>query len=115
MSATNIPAPRDYNILHVLLGEFIDVERNDSPLFDSFRTTTRDEDIEIVKQSANESCPLDPLLTSLLKDNISMLALVISNIVNLSLSTGAIKQAFVTHLYKKLTTNLNFGLYLANY
>jgi exonuclease III len=74
-------------------------------VFDSFRQATVNEISSIIKQSPDKQCDLDPLPTALLKKCLPVLATTITNIVNLSLSTGVFptefKQAIVTPLIKK--------------
>jgi exonuclease III len=72
---------------------------------DVFRSTTADEISKIIKHLKDKQCDLDPLPTSLLKKCLPVLTPTISNIVNLSLSTGdfpcCFKQSIVTPLIKK--------------
>src|SRR5208282_651649 len=71
----------------------------------SFRFATADEISRLINQAPNKQCNLDPIPMSLLKQCCRILAPVITNIVNLSLSTGEFpsqfKQAIVTPLIKK--------------
>ena len=77
----------------------------------SFMPTTTDEITKLVSKSACKSCMLDPIPTHLLKVNLSSLAPVISDIVNVSIATGvfpsAFKKALVTPLLKKTTLDAN--------
>lgn len=61
--------------------------------------------IKIIKKSPSKSCTLDPLPTALLKTNLDSIAPIITNIVNMSLSSSVIpnklKQALITPLIKK--------------
>ena len=65
----------------------------------------------MVSKSACKSCKLDPIPTHLLKANLSSLAPVIADIVNVSIATGvfpsAFKKALVTPLLKKTTLDAN--------
>ena len=74
-------------------------------VLDAFRPTTVDEISKIIKHLPDKQCDLDPLPTSLLKKCLPVLASTITNIVNLSLSTGdfpdRFKQSIVTPLIKK--------------
>jgi len=74
-------------------------------VFDSFRQATVGEISSIIKRSPDKQCDLDPLPTALLKKCLPVLATTITNIVNLSLSTGdfptSFKQAIVSPLIKK--------------
>ena len=77
------------------------------PVFGSFRPTTIAEISGIIKRLPDKQCDLDPLPTFLLKKCLPVLAPTITNIINLSLSTGdfpsCFKQAIVTPLIKKPT------------
>jgi len=70
-----------------------------------FQPATMVEITKIITRLPNKQCDLDPLPTSLLKKCLSVLAPTITNIVNLSLSTGEFpsnfKQSIVTPLIKK--------------
>ena len=65
----------------------------------------------MVVKSACKSCMLDPIPTGLVKDNVSILAPVIADIVNLSITTGvfpsAFKKALVTPILKKTSLDQN--------
>src|SRR5208282_4788591 len=71
----------------------------------SFRLATADEISRLINQAPSKQCNLDPIPMSLLKQCCHTLAPVVTNIVNLSPSTGEFpspfKQAIVTHLLKK--------------
>jgi len=71
--------------------------------FNSFRLVTTDEILKLKNQSPDKQC--EPIPTSLLKRCVHILAPVITNIVNLSTSSGNFpsvsKQAFVTPLLRK--------------
>ena len=75
------------------------------PQLSSFTPVTQEEVRKLISSSPNKSCDLDPCPTSLVKDCINILALPITNIINLSLSEGifpdCFKQALVTPLLKK--------------
>ena len=70
-----------------------------------FAPTATDEITEIVLSSSDKCCRLDPISSDLLKKCIIVLARVIVEIVNRSLSSGcvlmSIKHAVVTPLHKK--------------
>ena len=72
-----------------------------------FAPTDKEEIQKIVMKSPSKSCELDPLLTSLIKENINVLAPYITNIVNKSLMSGIFPQsqktAYVRPLIKKPT------------
>ena len=86
------------------------------PPFLHFRPTDPDEITKLVMQSPTKQCELDPIPTSLLKQTISVLAPVISRIVNLSLSAGTVppsfQQSVVSPLLKKPNLDKNS---LSNY
>ena len=76
-----------------------------------FMPTTTDEITKLVSKSACKSCKSGPIPTHLLKNNLSSLAPVIADIVNMSIATGvfpsAFKKALVTPLLKKTTLDAN--------
>ena len=67
--------------------------------------------LRLIDKSAPKSCGLDPLPTSVVKDHAVTLAPVITNIVNLSLTSGEVprelKRALVTPLLKKPNLDTN--------
>ena len=75
------------------------------PSFDSFRAASVTEISNIIRRLPDKQCDLDPLPMSLLKKCLPVLAPTITNIINLSLSTGSFpscfKQSIVTPLIKK--------------
>ena len=66
---------------------------------------------DLIVKSASKSCRLDPSPTGLVKDNISILAPVIADIVNLSITTdvfpSAFKYALVSPFLKKTSLDKN--------
>ena len=86
------------------------------PSFLQFRPTDSDEITKLVLQSPTKQCELDPIPTSILKQTISVLAPVISRIINLSLSSGSVplsfQQSVVSPLLKKPNLDKNS---LSNY
>ena len=86
------------------------------PSFLQFRPTDPDEITKLILQSPTKQCELDPIPTSILKQAISVLAPVISRIVNLSLSSGTVplsfQQSVVSPLLKKPNLDKNS---LSNY
>ena len=63
---------------------------------------------KIIKQSPSKSCDLDPLPTSLLKENMSSILPLITEIVNDSLSSGHVPEEFkVTLLLKNTSLDKN--------
>ena len=79
--------------------------------FDSFSSLSEDEIDKIIKQSPSKSCDLDPLPTSLLKENMSNILPLITEIVNDSLSSGHVPEEFkvahVTPLLKNTSLDKN--------
>ena len=65
----------------------------------TFQQATTNEITDLVVKSACKSCRLDPIPTGLVKDNISILAQVITDIVNLSITEGVFPSAFKKALY----------------
>ena len=74
--------------------------------FTNFRQLTHNDVRKLIMSSKSTTCDLDPILTSLLKEHISILLPRITKMVNLSLQTGVFptewKLAFVKPLIKKL-------------
>ena len=74
--------------------------------FTNFRQLTQNDVRKLIMSSKSTTCNLDPILTSLLKEHISILLPTITKTVNLSLQTSVFpnewKLAFVTPLIKKL-------------
>ena len=70
-----------------------------------FKLLSEDDIIDMIKESPNKSCALDPIPTYLLKDCICELAPVITHLVNLSLTKGVmpkqLKHAIIKPLLKK--------------
>jgi len=71
----------------------------------SFHRATPDEVNKLIMQAPNKQCSLDPIPMSLLKHCSHILTPVITNIINLSITTGVFpthfKQAIITPLLKK--------------
>ena len=72
---------------------------------------TTSEAVQLLKKSANKACSLDPIPAPLLKDNINVVAPVISKIINISILTGevpsALKHSVITPIYKKKQLDIN--------
>ena len=70
-----------------------------------FKATTTDEITSIIKKASKATCPLDPIPTNLLHNFLPVLAPVIVDIVNASLSSGVfpteLKSAIICPLLKK--------------
>jgi hypothetical protein len=79
--------------------------------FSDFDQVTEEVVEKLIKASATKSCLLDPLPTWYLKENISVFVPIITNIINMSLSTGifpnSLKQAVINPLIKKQSLNSN--------
>ena len=73
--------------------------------FNSFTTLQQESLRKLVSESATKSCPLDPIPTGLLKDNIDTLLPYLTDICNRSLGEGVLplsqKRAIVTPILKK--------------
>ena len=84
--------------------------------FSEFTLATTADIRGIVLQSSAKSCTLDPIPTNLLKENIDVIASVVTDIINTSLESGVVhatmKQAMVTSILKKRGLDVNC---LANY
>lgn len=83
----------------------VEIHENCSTSFTEFCDVTPDEVLKLIKQAPVTSCKLDPLPSSLFKDNLPELLPILTKIVNLSLSTGSfpdhLKEACVLPLLKK--------------
>ena len=81
-----------------------------------FRTLTVGEVTKLIESSPTKSCSLDPMPTHLLKKCLVVLSAPITDIINLSLSTGvfpsSLKHGIITPLLKKPSLDRNL---LANY
>ena len=77
----------------------------------TFEQVTTHEITDLVVKSACKSCRLDTIPTGLVKDNVSILAPVIADIVNLSITTGVFPSAFskplVSPILKKTSLEQN--------
>lgn len=82
-----------------------DVRFSGTPLL-SFRPASIDEIQSIIAKTPNKSCELDPVPTFLLKNCLSVVAPLITDIINSSLSTSSVpssfKEALVRPLLKKV-------------
>jgi hypothetical protein len=71
----------------------------------NFTPCTEKQIHDIIKKTTSKQCPLDPLPTQLVKENIDILLPTITRIVNLSLQSGVMpsnmKEALLTPLLKK--------------
>jgi hypothetical protein len=72
-----------------------------------FQPVTPDEITKIILSSPDKFCDLDPIPTSLLKKCISVLSPVITNIINLSLSSGSFPDNFKHSVIKPLLKKSN--------
>ena len=77
----------------------------------TFEIATEEEVKKIITSSASKQCLLDPIPTYLLKDCITVLLPIITNIINLSLDTASVPECFkiaaVTPLLKKQNLDIN--------
>ena len=70
--------------------KFIDSVDEDIPLFENFRSYTQSDVSKLIMNSTNTSCMLDPIPTWLLRENLTQLLPLFSDIINISRSTGTI-------------------------
>src|SRR6218665_1034541 len=82
-------------------------DKNDSILphaasFNLFEPATEAEITTLIHASQNKQCDLDPIPTSLLKECADLLVPTITNIINLSLSTGTFPMQFKDLVVKAL-------------
>ena len=86
------------------------------PYFSTFRPASESEISKILLSCPNKQCDSDPIPTWLLKECSSVLIPTITNIVNLSLSSGQfhpiLKQSIISPILKKFTFDKDF---LSNY
>ena len=91
-------------------------ERSCSRNFNEFQCVTLKQVESVIMKSPTKSCPLDPIPTIMLKECLDVLIAPITNIINLSLSTGVVpevlKIARVLPLIKKQSLDPDV---LANY
>ena len=103
-------------IINELVTSDIDIDDLDTSipsapqsLLTAFEPSTEEEISKLLSQSANKSCPLDPCPTWIIKECQQELLPVITEIVNLSLSTSImpedLKEALLNPLIKKMTLN----------
>ena len=82
---------------------------------EEFRHLSDEDVVRIVTKSTTKSCILDPIPTTLIKQNLDILAPVIKDILNLSLESGIVpecmKEAIVIPLHKKLTLDLTLKIF----
>ena len=74
---------------------------------EAFKPATKEEIEKIIKTSKSTSCPLDALPTTLLKKCLSVLLPVITQIINVSLSSGKFPRSFSHALVKPLLKKPN--------
>ena len=79
--------------------------------FSDFDPVSEKDLCDLVKSCSPKSCVLDPLLSSLVKDNLDVLTTMITHIINASLLSGNVptdfKRAVVTPLLKKTNLDVN--------
>ena len=92
--------------------EFIESVYFTRERFTCFTPTNQPDLMKIISKTMTKSCQLDPIKTNILKDNISVLAPVLVDIVNTSLEdaivTENLKSAMVRPLLKKPSLPLIF-------
>ena len=90
---------------------FLDSSNTTVPQLSVLRPTTEDEVLKVISKSPNKSSKLDPIPTWFLKNNISQLLPVLTQIVNSSLSTGVFPigahSAIIKPLLKKPSLDKN--------
>ena len=59
-----------------------------SVTFANFKTFSQEQVSELIKKAAKKSCPLDPMPTLVVLEDLDVLLPVITNMINLSLKTG---------------------------
>ena len=74
----------------------VDIVDTCDSTFSSFATLEMEDVKKLISQSSNASCSLDPIPTSLLKSCVEPCLPLITNIINLSLSSGQIPQTLKT-------------------
>ena len=79
--------------------------------FSEFRQVTEKEIRDLILTSSPKSCILDPLPTSIVQEQIDVLVPIITDIINMSLTSGTVpklfKTAVVTPLLKKTNLDTN--------
>ena len=90
---------------------FVDSVDEVIPLFENFQSYTQPDVSKLIMNSTNTSCMLDPIPTWLLKENLTQLLPLITDIINISLSTGRFPlgahSAIVRPLLKKPNLDQN--------
>ena len=80
-------------------------EYHTQAVFSEFKLLDCDQVTKLVKQSPNKSCSLDPVPTSVIKDNVEVMAPHLTRIINASFSTSVVpdqlKDAHLSPLLKK--------------
>ena len=83
----------------------VDLRQSQGSILSDFHEISQDDIIKCIHDSSTKTCDLDPIPTSLLKECMSDLAPYITNVINASLTSGAVpdlyKQAVVKPLLKK--------------
>ena len=99
------------NITPVIQSPYFPQPARNPPSLDCFRPTDLAEITKLILSSPNKQCELDPIPTAILKQCVSTLAPTITNIVNLSLSSGtfpsSFKKSLVSPLLKKPNLDKN--------
>jgi hypothetical protein len=110
----DIRAELDQSALHSVNPSHVDVPPACS--LASFQPISENDLREIILKSKPTTCPLDPLPTPLLVENLDVLLPALTQIVNDSLSSGVFPSLFKTALVKPLLKKLNLDVnVLKNY
>ena len=84
-------------------------------MFRSFSPVTHDEIQQVILQSSNASCQLDPIPTHLLKDCSDVLIPIITKVVNMSLQNGRVPESWKLALVNPLLKKIGLDLELENF
>ena len=113
---TNIRRAIDSCPVTTTIYDYVSCDYYQSAQLCEFTPATTIDIRRIILESSAKSCALDPMPTSLLKENIDILAPIFTGIVNKSLESGvmpaAMKHVIVTPILKKRGLDVNC---LANY
>ena len=90
-------------------------EKRYKTIFEEFKLLTKKEVKELVLDTANKHCALDPIPTFLLREHIDETLPLITRIVNLSLKLGNMPESLKTALITPLLKKLNMELIMKNY
>ena len=95
---------------HPINEKYIEKDFLTSLCFTNFRPIMLQETIDLSKSAAPKSCELDPIPTSIILKHVEIIAPIIQEIINLSITTGIMpenmKEAILQPLLKKLDLDL---------